>query len=54
VTYLRLAFGIGLSLAGGYFVAAILLRQIHARAGLKFWLGIGAGLGLTSLFRLYG
>jgi hypothetical protein len=50
VTYLRLAFGIGLSLAAGYFVAAILLRQIHARAWLKQWLGLGTGLGFTSLF----
>lgn len=49
MTYLRLAFGIGLSLAAGYFVAAILLRQIHDRAWLKQWLGLGTGLGFTSL-----
>jgi hypothetical protein len=49
LTYLRLAFGIGLSLAAGYFLAAILLRQIHTRTGLKLLLGLGAGLGFTSL-----
>lgn len=49
MTYLRLAFGVGLSLAAGYFLTGLLLRQIHTRTRLKPWLAIGAGLGLTSL-----
>ncbi len=49
MTYLRLAYGLILSLAAGYFLADLLLRKIHLSTGLKACLGIGLGFGFTSL-----
>ncbi len=49
MSYLRLAFGLGLSIVAGYLLADILLWQIRSPIRLKFWLGIGIGLGLSSL-----
>jgi len=49
LTYLQLGFSILLSLALGYILVDIFLWSVRGLIALKFLLGIGIGVGLTSL-----